>query len=104
MVRPGVMKGHRQATAQNVLLQVGKGTAHKVAEFVHGGAEVTLGIQLLVKPAVLEALFKAGDFLTALAVLQRFEYRLSAQDAGFHGSVGAFGLGAVQGAGVTAQQ
>ena len=98
------MERKRQTAPKNVLLEVGNRAAHEVTELVHARAEVALGIQLFIEPAVLEALFETGDFFTALAVLQRLKHCLCAQQAGLHGGVGALDLGAVQRAGVTAQQ
>src|SRR5690554_467071 len=104
IVRRGIAERNRQAATQDVLLEKGNRTTNQVAELVHGRAEVTLGVNLLVQPAVFKAFLEAGDFLTGLAFLQSLKHSFCAQQSGFHGGVGAFDLGAVQGAGVTAQK
>ncbi len=104
VVRGSIAERDRQAATQNVLLEEGNGAAYDVTELVHGRAEVTLGVQLFVQPAVFKALLEAGDLFARLAFFQSFEHRFGAQQARFHGSVGALDFGTVQGAGIATQQ
>ncbi|MNQ83269.1 hypothetical protein D3C85_983450 [compost metagenome] len=99
------MESPGQFPFQQVQINPGVCGPDQIAEPVHGGTEITLLVKLVINGRRPEFSRIRCQILTGRLIDgKRLKDGFSRQHSGFHGRVGAFDLGKIQGAGITSNQ